>query len=130
MIRLAPLFVFVFAALGLSGRVAGSRPKDRNMGTPSMGGSSGSGPGPNAVASGELIVRWNANAVSLTSDTGVLFQMRELAMVHIAMHDAANIVDLQAAIKRFSPRPIEPRNPSSGQPIPSVSSMPSSAGSL
>jgi hypothetical protein len=71
------------------------------MGTPSMGGSSGPGPGPNAVASGELIVRWNANAVSLTSDTGVLFQMRELAMVHIAMHDAANIVDLQAAIKRF-----------------------------
>jgi hypothetical protein len=48
--------------------------------------------------SGETIVRWSENifAILTTLDSGApagLRLNRELAMVHIAMHDAANAVD-------------------------------------
>jgi hypothetical protein len=42
--------------------------------------------------SGETIVRWNQNAVTVLSGPA-LPMMRELAIVHIAMHDAANAVE-------------------------------------
>ena len=42
--------------------------------------------------SGETIVRWNQNAVTIANGPA-LPMMRELAMVHIAMHDASNAVD-------------------------------------
>jgi hypothetical protein len=42
--------------------------------------------------SGETIVRWNQNAVTIANGPA-LQMMRELAIVHIAMHDAANAVD-------------------------------------
>ena len=42
--------------------------------------------------SGETIVRWNQNAVTIANGPA-LPMMRELAMVHIAMHDAANAVE-------------------------------------
>jgi hypothetical protein len=44
--------------------------------------------------SGETIVRWNLNAVNITNGPA-LFMMRELAIVHVAMHDAVNAVDEQ-----------------------------------
>ena len=42
--------------------------------------------------SGETIVRWNQNAVTIANGPA-LPMMRELAIVHIAMHDAANAVE-------------------------------------
>ena len=42
--------------------------------------------------SGETIVRWNQNAVTIVNGPA-LSMMRELAIVHIAMHDAANAVE-------------------------------------
>jgi hypothetical protein len=42
--------------------------------------------------SGETIVRWNQNAATITNGAA-LPMMRELAIIHIAMHDAANAVD-------------------------------------
>src|SRR5262245_66678899 len=42
--------------------------------------------------SGETIVRWNQNAVAIANGPA-LPMMRVLAIVHIAMHDAANAVD-------------------------------------
>ncbi len=42
--------------------------------------------------SGETIVRWNQNAVTIANGPA-LPMMRELAIAHIAMHDAANAVE-------------------------------------
>jgi hypothetical protein len=92
MMRLTPLSVFAAASLGLFGLGCAADtvgPEEEDA----FHDSSKAGPG--AVPSGEPVVRWNANAVSLTSDTGALPQMRELAMVHVAMHDAVNLVDDQ-----------------------------------
>ena len=44
------------------------------------------------LVSGETIVRWNQNAVTIANGPA-LPMMRELAIVHIAMHDAANAVE-------------------------------------
>ena len=46
----------------------------------------------NRFVSAEPIVRWNQNAVTITNGPA-LPMMRELAIVHIAMHDAANAVE-------------------------------------
>ena len=45
-------------------------------------------------ASGEPVSRWNLNGfAALTRGPDVRFQVRGMTMMHIAMHDAANVVD-------------------------------------
>jgi hypothetical protein len=81
-----PFLLTATFAIGLLGACAGPE-DDVDLGEEESGGGS--------TPSGETIVRWNDNNFTIltTLDNGTasgLLLIRELAMVHIAMHDAAN----------------------------------------
>jgi hypothetical protein len=54
--------------------------------------------------SGEPVARWNKNAISLLLPTNPPEITRSLAMIHIAMHDAANAVKPEYAAYAYSSR--------------------------
>jgi PAP2 superfamily len=97
MARKTSLLIFVVSlATGMTGACAGMEEE------PELG--EELAPGGGSSPSGETIVRWNNNNFTIltTLDSGAaagLQLIRELAMVHIAMHDAAN--GAQRKYKRY-----------------------------